>query len=496
MTLENVRVRFAPSPTGFFHVGSARTALYNWLFARHHRGKFIIRIEDTDRTRYHPDAIPDLLSGLRWLGLCWDEGPEVGGQYGPYYQSDRLELYHHHAERLVAAGAAYRCYCSPARLAAMRQEQRAAGLPPGYDRHCRHLTRKQVADLEAQGANPVIRLAIPTEGVTEFDDLLRGHIVVANRQLDDQVILKSNGFPTYHLAVVVDDHLMRITHIMRGDEWLSSVPKRVLLYRAFGWNMPVLAHLPTILDPSGKGKLSKRKKKLADGRQTLTYIHEFRQAGYLPEALVNFLALVGWSYDGQTEFFTRDELVRYFDLNKVSKSPGAFSYDKLDHMNATYIRRLGANDLAGRLLQVLLRAGLAADFDTVLKLVPLVRERMKTLDDVVPLVDFFFTKDPSYRPPMLIQRKMAKEDALAAIHAAQRALQTLPSFDEQTLENRLRSLAGDLGLKAGQLFGCIRVACTGKKVSPPLFGTLSILGQEVTVRRLHKAASLLSSWSE
>jgi len=496
MTFESVRVRFAPSPTGFFHVGSARTALYNWLFARHHQGKFIVRIEDTDRTRYHPGAVSDLLGGLRWLGLCWDEGPELGGEHGPYYQSDRLELYRRYAERLVVDGLAYPCYCSPARLAAMRQQQRAAGLPLGYDRRCRHLTRKQIADYEAQGIKPVIRLAIPTEGVTEYADHLRGHIVVENRQLDDQVILKSNGFPTYHLAVVVDDHLMGITHILRGDEWLSSVPKRVLLYRAFGWAMPVLAHLPTILDPSGKGKLSKRKKKLPGGRQALTYIHEFRQAGYLPEALVNSLALVGWSYDGQTEFFSRDELVRYFDLNKVSKSPGAFSYDKLDHMNAVYIRKLGANDLAGRLLEVLLRAGMAADFPTVLNLVPLVRERIKTLGDALPLADFFFNEDVVYDAVMLIQKKMDQEHTLAALHAAEEALRTLPSFDQDTLEKSLRALADRLGLKVGQLLGCIRVACTGKKVSPPLFGTLSILGQEVTVRRLHQAISLLSSWSQ
>ena len=495
MTPDNVRVRFAPSPTGFFHLGSARTALYNWLFARHHGGTFIIRIEDTDRSRYEPKAVSDLLDGLRWLGLCWDEGPEVGGQYGPYHQSDRTELYRHYAEELVAHGLAYRCYCSPARLAAMRERQRAAKAPQGYDRHCRHLTRKQIADYESRGIEPVIRLAIPTEGVTEFDDQLRGHIVVENRQLDDQVILKSNGFPTYHLAVVVDDHLMGITHIMRGDEWISSVPKRVLLYNALGWTMPIMAHLPTILDPSGKGKLSKRKKRVTERRQELIYIREFRQAGYLPEALANFLALVGWSFDGQTEFFTRDELVRHFDLARVSKSPGAFSYDKLDHMNATYIRGLGANDLAGRLLGVLLQAGLAADFATVLKLVPLVRERLRTLNEVIPLADFFFSGRITYDPATLIQRRMSKEETLAALRAAEGALRSLPGFDEETLENSLRTLADDLGLRAGQLFGCIRVACTGKKVSPPLFGTLHILGRDVAVARLHDAASLLAAWS-
>ena len=270
MSPKTVRVRFAPSPTGYLHVGGARTALYNWLFARHHGGKFILRIEDTDRRRYNPDSLPDLLSGLRWLGMFWDEGPEVGGEYGPYYQSDRVHLYQEHIQELVDKGLAYRCYCSPERLARVREQQKGADSALGYDRHCRYLTREQIREYEAQDIKPVMRLAVPTEGVTEFDDVLRGHITVDNRQLTDLVLLKSDGFPTYHLANVVDDHLMEISHIMRGDEWLSTVPQHVLLYQAFGWAMPVQAHLPTILNPTGKGKLSKRKIKLADGRKALT----------------------------------------------------------------------------------------------------------------------------------------------------------------------------------------------------------------------------------
>ena len=490
MASSMVRVRYAPSPTGYFHVGGARTALYDWLFARHHGGKFILRIEDTDRTRYEPEALPDLLDSLRWLGLSWDEGPEVGGDYGPYFQSDRVALYHEYARQLLNNGLAYRCYCSPERLERVREEQRAAKAPPGYDRHCRHLTQKQIADYEAQGIKPVVRLAVPTEGNTEFDDLLRGHIVVDNRQLDDLILLKSDGFPTYHLANVVDDHLMDITHITRGEEWLSSVPKHVLLYRAFGWEMPVQAHLPIILDPSGKGKLSKRKKKLADGREMPIYVYEFRQAGYLPEAMVNFLALVGWSYDDQTEFFSRDQLIRYFDLGKVSRSPAALRYEKLDHMNATYIRGLGANDLAGRLMGILLRAGLKAKFQTVLKAVPLIRERMKTLADAIPLVDFFF-QEVQYDAALLIQKGMDKASTLGAIKAAEEVLAGAGSFEEGPLEEALRPLADKLGLKAGQVFGCIRVACTGRTVSPPLFGTLGILGREAVLRRLRQAAELL-----
>ncbi len=284
---------------------------------------------------------------------------------------------------------------------------------------------------------------------------------------------------------------MEITHILRGDEWLSSVPKHVLLYEALGWEIPVQAHLPTILDPSGKGKLSKRKKKLADGRDMLTYVHEFRQAGYLPEAMVNFLALVGWSFDAETEFFSRPALIDRFTLERVNKSPAAFSYDKLDHTNATYIRSLGANDLAGRLLRVLLDAGLRADIDSARDLVPLVRERLKTLQDVVPAVDFVYGDLPAYDPELLIQKKMDRAGTLAALAAAREALGGLEAFDEAALEERLRALAEELGLKVGPLFGAIRVAVSGRKVSPPLFGTLAVIGRERVLERLAQAEERL-----
>lgn len=486
-----VRVRFAPSPTGYFHLGSARTALYDFLIARRTNGQFILRIEDTDRTRYQPDAIPDLLEGMRWLGLWWDEGPEVGGSYGPYYQSDRLPLYREYAEQLIADGRAYRCYCSAERLEAVRAEQRAAGQPPGYDRHCRHLTRQQIADYEARGVKPVVRLAVPTEGVTAFDDLLRGHIVVENSQLDDLVLLKSDGFPTYHLAVVLDDHLMAITHVLRGDEWLSSAPKHVLLYQAFGWEMPIQVHLPLILDPSGKGKLSKRKKMLPDGRQLYTYIHDFRQAGYLPEALVNFLALVGWSYDGQTEFLSRDQLIGAFTLEKLNKSPAALSYDKLDHMNAAYVRSLGLNDLAGRLLWMMLQKGVETDFDTALRIAPLINERIKTLNEALSWVDFLFSDEIAYDPETLIQKKSDLAGTVAVLQAAIAAIEPLGSLEEQSLEAALRAAAEGIGAKPGPFFGTLRVACTGKQVAPPLFGSLSLLGQERVLARLRRALAAL-----
>ena len=486
-----VRVRFAPSPTGYFHVGGARTALFDWLYARHNNGKFILRIEDTDRTRYNPGAVPDLLESLRWLGLFWDEGPDVGGQFGPYYQSDRLHLYHQYIEQLVASGQAYRCYCSPERLEALRDEQRVAKLSPGYDRHCRHLTQKQISDYESQGVKPVVRLAVPLEGTTVVNDLLRGRIEFDNRQLDDLVLLKSDGFPTYHLGVVIDDHLMEINPITRGEEWLSSAPKHVLLYQALGWEMPVIAHLPTILDPSGHGKLSKRKKKSDDGTDHLIYVREFREAGYLPEAMFNFLATVGWSYDDKTEFVHRDELIRYFDLHKVSRSAAAFSYEKLDHTNAVHIRSLGANDLAGRLQRVMLQAGIQADFTTMLALVPLVRERLETLEDITTLVDFIF-QEVQYAPALLIQDKMDRTGALAVLASAEQVLSDIVDFSESNLEQILRPEVEKLGLKAKQYFGCLRVACTGRVVSPPLMGLISVMGREVVLSRIRSAHIRLS----
>jgi glutamyl-tRNA synthetase len=473
-----VRVRFAPSPTGYLHVGGARTALFNWLYARHHNGVFILRIEDTDRTRYQEDALQDLMDGLRWLGLDWDEGPEVGGDYGPYFQSQRLGLYQEYAQKLVDEGHAYKCYCSPERLAEMRKLQRGRD-QTGYDRRCRTLTAKERADYEAQGIVPVIRLAVPLEGQTSFHDIIRGDTTVENSSLDDLVLLKSDGYPTYHLANVVDDHFMAISHIMRADEWLPSVPRHVLLYQAFGWEIPIYAHLPVILAPTGKGKLSKRHGGVA--------VHDFRREGYLPEAMVNFLARVGWSYDDKTEFFTRQELIKKFDLEGVNKSPAAFSYDKLDWMNGTYIRQLGLDELAERLLPFLTGADLA----TVRRLAPLVQERLKKLAELVELTDFFFTAELDYDPQLLIGKKMTAEESLAALARARETLASLPDFGEETLEPALRALAEEMSLKVGQLFGVIRVAVTGKKVAPPLFGTLAVLGREKALLRMDKALQIL-----
>jgi glutamyl-tRNA synthetase len=488
--IENsVRVRFAPSPTGYLHVGGARTALFNWLFARHHRGKFILRIEDTDRKRYQPDSLDDLMSGLRWLGLDWDEGPEVSGPFGPYFQSERLALYRQYADQLLAEGHAYRCYCSPERLAAVRKERQARQERGGYDRHCRELTARQRASHEAQGITPVVRFKMPLDGETHFLDEIRGEIVIQNQTLDDMVLLKSDGFPTYHLANVVDDHLMNITHVLRADEWLPSVPRHVLLYRALGWDPPVFAHLPIILDPSGKGKMSKRKKQVGT-REWFVHLRDFRAAGYLPEALFNYIALLGWSYDDRTEIFTRQELVEYFDLAHVKPSPAAFSYDKLDWMNGLYIRSLAPDDLAARLVPVFRGAGLDADRETLLRLAPLIQERLKRLPDAIPLTDFVFLPDVHPQRKDLLG-KQTPDRTRQLLDRACETLAALPSFEESALEEALRSLAEEEGVKRGVLFTPIRVAVTGKKVSPPLFGTLSVLGRERVLQRLKAARELL-----
>jgi glutamyl-tRNA synthetase len=480
-----VRVRIAPSPTGYFHIGSARTALFNWLFARHHGGRFIVRVEDTDRARYDPEAVPDMLASLRWLGLNWDEGPDVGGAYGPYYQSERLALYQEYANWLLDEGYAYKCYCSPERLAAMREEQRKLKQHVGYDRHCRYLTSAEAAERESQGVAPVVRLTAPLEGRTAFHDELYGTISVDNQTLDDLVLLKSDGFPTYHLANVVDDHLMEISHIMRGDEWLPSVPKHVLLYNAFGWEIPVYAHLPLILGPTGQGKLSKRHGGVE--------IVEFRRQGYLPEAMVNYLARVGWSYDDKTEIFGREELVRYFDLSGVNNAAARFSYERLEWMNGYYIRQLEAGELAEQMVPFMVEAGFDVGAADLRPVVPLVQERLKTLAEAPERTGFLFEKDLVYDVALLVGKKMSEALSLHSLRQARSRLGALDGFELETTEPSMRALATDLGLKAGQLFGIIRVAVTGKKVAPPLFESMAVLGRTSTLARLDCAIEALEA---
>jgi len=488
MTEAKVRVRYAPSPTGYPHVGNIRTALFNWLFARHRGGQFIVRIEDTDQTRKVEGALESILDSLRWLGLDWDEGPEVGGAYGPYFQSERRDLYLEYSQQLLDTGHAYKCYCSSERLARMRTEmaERKESMR-SYDRHCRELSAAQQAEYESKGITPVIRFKVPLAGETTFNDLIRGDITFENAELDDLVLLKSDGFPTYHLANIVDDHLMGITHVLRADEWLSSTPRHVLLYKALGWGPPLFAHLPMILGPD-KSKLSKR--------HGATAVTEFQEQGYLPEAMLNFMALLGWSLDDKTELFTKDELVQHFSMERIGKTGAVFSHDKLNWMNGVYIRGLSIEELARQVLPFLdrdlpitVRRPLSEEY--VARVTPLIQERLTTLSDAATDFDFFFVDDLEYDASLLLGKKLTAERAFAGLKSALERLQDV-AFEAATLEEALRGLANDLGMKAGDLFGPIRVAATGRTAAPPLFQTMEVLGKERCLRRMELAIERLS----
>jgi glutamyl-tRNA synthetase len=484
---KSVRTRFAPSPTGYPHVGNMRTALFAWLFARHSGGSFIIRIEDTDVARKVEGAVGAILDGLRWLGLDWDEGPEVGGKYGPYFQSERLELYREAAESLIAQGDAYKCYCSPERLAEMRAEQARRKQPPGYDRRCRNLSLEERAKKEAEGITPVVRFKMPLEGQTRFNDLIWGDVAFENSTLDDLVLLKSDGYPTYHLANVVDDHRMEISHVLRAEEWLSSTPRHVLMYNAFGYEPPLYAHLPMLLG-ADRSKLSKR-----HGAVSIT---EFEEQGYLPKAMVNFLALLGWSLDDKTELLSRQELIDNFSLERVSRTAAVFNRDKLNWMNGVYIRSLGLEEFTRwalpfweRDLPPEVKRPLSVGY--IKQIVPLVQERAKTLAEVPELTQFFFVDELDYEADLLVGKNMTRESTAQAVEVVWQRLRQLETFDTESLEAVLRPLAVELGVKTGQLFGVLRIATTGRTAAPPLFQTMAVLGKERCLKRIETALGRL-----
>ena len=481
-----VRVRFAPSPTGIPHVGNIRTALFNWLFARHHGGSFILRIEDTDIARKVEGALEAILDSLRWLGLDWDEGPEVGGDYGPYFQSQRLETYQGVVRRLVEQGDAYLCYCSPERLEEMRKEQVRRKQPPGYDRRCRELSEKEKAELEAKGITPVVRFKTPLSGEIKFVDIIRGDVVFDCATIDDFVLLKSDGYPTYHLANVVDDHQMKISHVLRADEWLSSTPRHILLYDALSYEPPEFAHLPMILG-SDRAKLSKR--------HGATSVMDYRKQGYLPQAMVNFLALLGWSLDDRTELMSREELIKNFSIERIGKTGAIFSQEKLGWMNGVYLRQLTMEELV-ELAMPFLERGLPKEAkrpisrDYVRQIVPLIQERMRTLAEGVELASFFFVERLDYEPALLLERGLTRERALKALETAKERLEGCP-FEASSLEGVLRPLAAELGLKTGEFFGLLRVATTGHTAAPPLFETMAVLGRERCLKRIEVAMERL-----
>ncbi len=487
-----VRVRFAPSPTGMPHVGGIRTVMFNWLMARHYGGTFILRIEDTDVARKVEGAIEYIMEGLRWLGLDWDEGPDKGGDYGPYTQSERLDLYQQAAERLIKQGDAYYCYCSPERLTKMRDEQTARKQPPGYDRLCRALTPHECSEKEANGIKPVVRFKIPLEGQVIHDDIVYGKVTFDLSTLDDFILLKSDGYPTYHLANVVDDHAMKISHVIRGEEWISSVPRHLLIYKALAYEPPQYVHHALLRGPD-HSKLSKRHGDVS--------ILEFRDNGYLPEAMFNFIGLLGWSLDDKTEIMTRQQFIDNFSLERIGKTGAIFDRKKLEWMNGVYIRALSPEDFMNRSLPFLEPFGKSGlppeverplDKNYLMQMLPLVQDRAKTLAEVSELVKFFFVEESDYPLESLVGKGMTKESAIKALEVSRQRILKLEQFDTETLEIVLRPLAEELGMKTGQLFGTLRTAVTGRTATPPLFETMAVLGKERCLERIDHALARLN----
>ncbi len=402
------RVRFAPSPTGHTHLGSGRTALYDYLLARQTNGQFILRIEDTDQKRYVPGAEEELTESLRWLGLDWDEGPQVGGPYGPYRQSERKEIYQHYAQQLVELGKAYPCFCTAERNAQLREEQKRLGLQPRYDGTCRNLDPDQAAMRIARGEKYVIRFKMPQDGSITVRDHLRGEITVDNQRLDDSILIKSDGLPVYHLAAMLDDYLMKITHVIRGSEWLPTFPLHGHILRAFGFPEPVFVHLSVFLKPSGKGKMSKRDtaQLMKDGYSI--FIPDLKEIGYTPEGVVNWISLMGWSYDDKTEFFTLPDLVEKFSLDHLNPAPAAVNFSKLDHFNGLHIRSFSIPDLAGRIKPIFEKAGYQVDDEKLVKITPIIQQRLVTLDDCLDFAGFFFREHVNPSPEDLVGKNITK----------------------------------------------------------------------------------------
>ncbi|MEO8548605.1 MAG: glutamate--tRNA ligase [Kofleriaceae bacterium] len=472
-----VRVRIAPSPTGDPHVGTAYIALFNYAFARQQGGKFILRIEDTDQSRARGDSEQMIYDALHWVGLAWDEGPDVGGPHAPYRQSERAAIYQDHAQKLLASGAAYRCFCTTDRLAKLRLQQEAEKKQKGYDRHCRGISRAE-ADARAATEPFVIRLALPLEGAISWKDELREGIQSRDvNDLDDQVLLKSDGLPTYHLANVVDDHLMGITHVIRAEEWMSNTPKHVLLYQAFGWEAPKFFHMPLLRNADkDKTKISKRKNPVS--------INYYRDSGFLPHALLNFLGTMGWSFGNDREFFTIDEMIEVFSWDRISLGGPVFDLAKLTHFNEHYLHALSDEQLA----ETLVNWRLSKEF--LVKLMPLVRERIRRLDDVVPLTDYFFAGDLDLTPvaDQFRVEGVANPQLKKALLAFVEMFEARDGWTKEMLEDVATRWLEAQKWTVKQGYPLLRLSVTGRKASPPLFETMVVLGKEITRRRLRRAA--------
>ncbi len=492
MITKPIRTRFAPSPTGRMHIGNARSALYPFLLARRMGGKFILRIEDTDQKRYEPGAEQELIDGLHWLGLHYDEGPDIGGPHGPYRQSERRAIYHEHAWKLVELGKAFPCFCTPDRLEKVRQEQMKNKRNPRYDGTCRLLAPEEARRRVNAGEKYVIRFKMPKDGSITTTDLLRGSITTENSALDDSVLLKSDGLPTYHLAAMVDDHLMGITHVIRGSEWLPSMPLHIHVIRAFGWEEPIFAHLSVFLKPSGKGKMSKRDRAEAMKDGHSIFLGDMKELGYTPEGVLNWIALMGWGV-AEDDVMTLDQMVKRFNIDNLTPSPAAINFQKLDHFNGTHIRLLPTEELAARIKPYFLADGLKVEDDTLLKITPLLRERLVTLDDCLAFGAFFFRESVQPNAEELVAKGLDAKQSAEVARRAYQILSALPDLSHARAEPPMRAYVEESGLSPNQVFGIVRVAVTGQKVSPPLFESMEIIGKEKVLERLEKAAQMLET---
>ncbi|MCB5558972.1 glutamate--tRNA ligase [Anaerosalibacter bizertensis] len=486
--MEEVRVRFAPSPTGYLHVGGARTALFNYYFAKKNNGKFILRIEDTDQKRLKEDSISQILSSMKWLGMDWDEGPEIGGEYGPYFQSERIELYRREIKRLLDEGKAYYCFCTEEDIEKEREEQRKNKLPYRYSGRCSHLSKEEIESNLKAGKSYVIRIKMPRDGSTEMEDLIRGKVVVDNGQLDDYIIMKSNGIPTYNFACVIDDHAMRISHVIRAEEHLSNTPKQILTYRALDYEVPKFAHLPMILAPD-RSKLSKR--------HGATSVEEFREDGYLPETLVNYLTLLGWSPGGNEELFSIEETIERFSLAKVNKTAAIYDIKKLSWMNGQYLTKSDLEYITKEAIPYLIEDGLIESndveerYDYIKRVVNVVREKVKLLTEIPEASSYFF-KDIDQYEEKGVKKRFKKEGVTEILEKGKEALKNASSFDVETVEKVYRDLIDELGIKGGDIIHPTRLAISGRTVGPSLFDIISILGKETCVERMDKAISYIN----
>lgn len=475
------------------HLGSARTALYNYLLAKQTGGKFILRIEDTDQKRYVEGTEQELMDGLRWLGLNYDEGPDVGGDFGPYRQTERKNIYKDQIKILLDNGSAFPCFCTPERLAAVRQEQQKNKQQTGYDGLCKQLSQQEAKEKIASGLPYVIRFNMPKEGKTVVNDLLRGQITIENRTLDDSVLIKSDGLPTYHFAAMVDDHLMEISHVFRGSEWLGSLPLHSRVIKAFGWDEPIWLHLSVFLKPSGKGKMSKREKEQAITDGYSIFVKDFNSLGFIPEGLNNWTALMGWGAGETEDVLMMDDMIKKFDIRKLNPSPAAINYAKLDYFNAQHIRKLDSEDLMNRLLPFFRREGIEPDKEKLKKIIPIIRERLVTLDDCIPFAAWFFKEHIQISQEQLIPKNTTAEDTIRIAKNSYDIISNLETIDHEKADPIFKNYFDQTGFSPNQVYGFLRTVISGQSVTPPLFESMDIIGKSIVLERIQSGIKLLEN---